>query len=50
MARLETVTDHICGWPYTQPYVFTRKIPRKKRAPKAPKIKKARKPRTARDL
>jgi hypothetical protein len=44
--KFETVTDHICGWPYASPYVFLRK----KRAPKKVVTKRARKPRKASDL
>lgn len=32
---LETITEAFCGWPYYQPYVFTRKIPRIVRPRKA---------------
>jgi hypothetical protein len=46
--RLETVTDHICGWPYFEPYVFTQKKPNKPRTKKVGTLaKKPRKPRKA---
>ena len=35
-----TITDEFCGWPYFQPYQFTQKAPRKKRASKRSTIAK----------
>jgi hypothetical protein len=51
MAKTEEVREEFCAWPYFVPYVFLRKIPRKKRAAKgAAKKPRKRKPRKASDL
>lgn len=50
MPKYETVTDDVCGWPYSTPYVYLRKIPAKKHTVKAAKKKRGPAPKTARDL